>query len=158
MKKIVVVGSVAAIALSLAMLVSASGAVAKGLGGAPRVTTLSGAEEVPPRATEGSGTALITLNVGQGRVCWELSWDSLTGAPRAAHIHRAPQGANGPVVVALSVAATASGSSSDCLEGVDPALVQEIIDYPERFYVNIHTPTHPGGEIRGQLSNIGQSR
>jgi hypothetical protein len=117
--------------------------------GAPRVTTLSGAEEVPPADPDGTGFATIKLNVGPGMVCWEISFEGID-APFAAHIHAAPVGVNGPVVVPLSP--IAGGCTS-----ADPALIQAIIDFPERYYVNVHNASFPGGAIRGQLSNPGQS-
>jgi hypothetical protein len=123
-------------------------------GGAPRATTLSGAEEVPPADPDGTGFASITLNVGQSSVCWELSVSNIAPA-FAAHIHAAPAGVNGPVVVPLSP--PTSGSSSGCAENVDPALIQAIIDRPEQYYVNVHNADFPGGAVRGQLNNRGQS-
>ena len=124
------------------------------MGGAPRVTSLSGAEEVPSADPDGSGFASIRLNVGQQRVCWELSVSDIAPAT-AAHIHAAPAGVNGPVVVPLSP--PTSGFSSGCAEGVNPALIQAIIDHPEQYYVNVHNAEFPGGAIRGQLSSRGQS-
>lgn len=144
------------VVVAFAMSVISAGAVAVALagGGAPRVTTLSGAAEVPPADPDGSGFASITLNVGQKTVCWELSVSGIAPAT-AAHIHAAPAGVNGPVVVPLSP--PTSGSSSGCAETVDPALVQAIIDFPERYYVNVHNAPYPAGAVRGQLSNRGQS-
>ena len=124
-------------------------------GGAPRVTSLSGAEEVPPADPDGSGFAVITLNVGQQRVCWELTVANIAPA-FAAHIHAAPAGVNGGIVVPLSPPTT--GTSSGCALDVDPTLIQAIIDHPELYYVNVHNANFPGGAIRGQLSNRGQSR
>jgi hypothetical protein len=124
-------------------------------GGAPRVTTLSGAEEVPPADPDGTGFATITLNVGQQRVCWDLTVADIAPAT-ASHIHAAPAGVNGGVVVPLSPPTT--GSSSGCAEDVDPTLIQAIIDHPELYYVNVHNAEFPGGAVRGQLSNRGQSR
>ncbi len=138
----------------LASLVVASVALADGGGGAPRVTTLSGLEEVPPADLDGTGFAEITLNVGRGRVCWSLSVSNIAPA-FAAHIHVAPAGVNGPIVVPLSPPTT--GTSSGCRENVDPALIQAIIDFPEQYYVNVHNMPFPGGAVRGQLSNRGQS-
>lgn len=123
-------------------------------GGAPRVTTLSGGEEVPPADPDGSGFAEIRLNVGQRTVCWELTVANIDPA-FAAHIHAAPAGVNGPVVVPLSPPTT--GTSSGCQENVDPALIQAIIDHPELYYVNVHNALFPGGAVRGQLSSRGQS-
>jgi hypothetical protein len=120
-------------------------------GGAPRVAVLTGAAEVPvPGDPDGSGFAEIILNVGQGTVCWSISFDNIE-APVAAHIHVAPEGVPGPVVVPLSPI------SGGCTTA-DPALIQAIIDHPENYYVNVHNPTFPGGAIRGQLSNRGQAK
>jgi hypothetical protein len=119
-------------------------------GGAPRVTTLSGAEEVSGGDPDGSGFASIRLNVGQQRVCWEVSFSDIS-EPFAAHIHNAPAGVNGGVVVPLSP--IEGGCTS-----ADPGLIQAIIDFPELYYVNVHNADFPPGAIRGQLSNIGQSK
>ncbi len=121
-------------------------------GGAKRSTSLSGAEEVPPADPDGTGFALITLNVGQATVCWELTVANIEPAT-AAHIHRAPAGVNGPVVVPLSPPTT--GTSSGCTTA-NPVLIQDIIDNPEQYYVNVHNAQFPGGAVRGQLSNRGQ--
>lgn len=118
--------------------------------GAPRVTTLSGAEEVGGGDLDGSGFASIRLNVGQQSVCWEVSYQDIA-APFAAHIHAAPAGVNGGVVVPLSP--IEGGCTS-----ADPALIQAIIDFPDQYYVNVHNADFPGGAIRGQLSNRGQSK
>jgi hypothetical protein len=123
-------------------------------GGAPRVTTLSGAEEVPPADPDGTGFAAIKLNVGQETVCWKLTVENIAPAT-AAHIHSAVAGVNGPVVVPLSP--PTNGSSSGCATA-DPALIQAIIDHPELYYVNVHNAEFPGGAVRGQLSNRGQSK
>ena len=126
-----------------------TGAALAADGGARRITTLSGAEEVPPADPEGSGFARITLNYGQGRVCWEVSYEGIT-APVAAHIHFAPAGVNGPVVVPLSPI------NFGCA-AVDKALIKAIIQNPARYYVNVHNADFPGGALRGQLSNPGLS-
>jgi hypothetical protein len=109
----------------------------------------AGAAEVPnPGDPDGSGTALITLNQGQGLVCWELTADGIAPAT-AAHIHRGAAGVPGPVVVPLSP--PTSGSSSGC-RSADPALIKEIRQHPENFYVNVHNADFPAGALRGQLS------
>ncbi len=136
----------------VAVLALASAAFAAG--GAPRITSLHGSEEVPgPADPDGSGFASIMLNVGQGMVCWELSVSGIAPAT-AAHIHAAPAGVPGGVVVTLSP--PTSGASSGCRE-VDPVLIQAIIDFPEQYYVNVHNADFPAGALRGQLSNRGQS-
>jgi hypothetical protein len=123
-------------------------------GGAPRVATLSGANEVPAADPDGTGSATITLNVGQATVCWEISVANITLPATASHIHVAPAGVNGPVVVPLSPP-DASGHSSGC-RAADPTLIQAIIDSPAAYYVNVHNTDYPGGAVRGQLTNRGQ--
>ena len=62
-------------------------------------TTMLGSNEVPKGAPKGSGKAVVTLNSGTGKVCWTFS--SLKGISKvnASHIHKAPKGKSGPVVV-----------------------------------------------------------
>lgn len=134
----------------LVLLLAVSVPAAAGGGGAPRVTTLSGAEEAPgPGDPDGSGFASIWLNHGQGTVCWEISFEGIE-EPFAAHIHVAPAGVAGPVVVPLSpIAGGCTTAERD--------LIKAIIQNPEFYYVNVHNADFPGGAIRGQLSNRGQS-
>lgn len=65
-----------------------------------------GSSEVP-EAT-GSGKAVITFNAGTGKVCWTFS--NLKGVSKvnASHIHNAPKGKAGAVVVPLNCCATAT--------------------------------------------------
>lgn len=124
-------------------------------GGAPLETSMSGAEEAPgPGDPDGSGWASIWLNVGQRTVCWEWSVENIDPVT-AAHIHRAPVGSPGPVVVALPP--TDDDSSSGCAEGVDKDLIKDIIQNPEMYYVNVHNAIFGPGAVRGQLSHPGQS-
>lgn len=140
--------------VSLAFLVVPS-AAASDTAGAPRITSLSGAEEAPgPADPDGTGFAMIKLNVGRMRVCWDLTVSDIAPAI-AAHIHIAPAGVPGPIVVPLSP--PTSGSSSGCRDGVDPVLIQAIVDHPDQYYVNVHNTDFPAGAVRGQLSNPGQA-
>jgi hypothetical protein len=134
-------------ALVLACTLLAVLAVPVTANGRPLGATLSGAAEVPAADPDGSGTVDLRLNHGQGRICYTLTVSNIDPAV-AAHIHRAPAGVNGPVVVPL--AAPTTGSSSACVE-VDRDLVKAIIQHPEEYYVNVHNATFPGGAVRGQL-------
>lgn len=132
------------------LLALASTAVAVAdAGGRPLATTLTGAEEVPgPGDPDGTGTASIRLNPGQGEVCFELTVSGIAPAT-AAHIHVGAAGVAGPVVVGLSP--PTSGTSSGCVSA-DPALIKAIIQNPEQYYVNVHNADYPAGAVRGQLS------
>ena len=132
-----------------------AGAASAQIGGSPRSTTMSGAEEVPgPGDADATGQADLRLNQGQERICFDLSWENIDGTVFAAHIHRAPVGVAGPIVVPLFEGTFAGTDSlSDCVH-VDKSLVMDIRKHPSEYYVNIHSlPGFPAGAIRGQLSN-----
>lgn len=118
-------------------------------GGRPLMAVLTGGQEVPrPGDPDGTGTAKIYLNQGQGTISFELSVSNIAPAT-AAHIHRGAAGVAGPVVVGL--AAPTSGSSSGTLS-VSEELIKEIRQNPSAFYVNVHNQQFPSGAVRGQLS------
>jgi hypothetical protein len=118
-------------------------------GGRPLAAVLTGAAEVPgPGDPDGSGTARLTLNQGQGRICYKLTVSGIAPAT-AAHIHIGAAGVAGPVVVTL--AAPTGGSSSSCIT-VDADLIKAIRQHPENYYVNVHNAEFPAGAVRGQLS------
>jgi hypothetical protein len=145
MNKSITLWVVAAAALSI----GSAAAAQKGGGGRPFNVTLTGAAERPgPGDPDGTGTAEIRVNPGQGRVCYTLKVSKIDPAT-AAHIHRAPPTEAGPVVVPLT--APTKGTSSGCAE-VDRALAQEIIRNPSAFYVNVHNEPFKPGAVRGQLS------
>jgi hypothetical protein len=117
-------------------------------GGRPLSATLTGAAEVPgPGDPDGSGSASVRVNVGQGQVCYDLSVAGIAPA-RAAHIHEAPAGAAGGIVVHL--AAPTNGTSSGCAE-VTRELAKDILRNPADYYVNVHNADFPAGALRGQL-------
>lgn len=125
-------------------------------GGRPLSTTLSGAEEVPMGVgdPDGTGTADLTLNAGQEEVCYELTWQNLDGIVQNAHIHEAPAGSNGDIVVSLFLNQffPGTGSASGCDVGdATRAEIRRILNDPSGFYVNIHDTVRPAGAIRGQL-------
>jgi len=113
-------------------------------------TTLTGAAEVPPGDPDGTGTATITFMPGAGQVCWEIQVSGITLPATASHIHEAPAGVAGPVVIPLS-APDANGFSSGCAS-VAREQILEIMRDPEGYYVNVHNVDYPSGALRGQLS------
>jgi hypothetical protein len=120
-------------------------------GGRGFTTTLTGAAEAPgPGDPDGTGTATVTLNVGQREVCWEIHVSGITLPATAAHIHVAPVGVPGPIVVGLG-APDANGNSTGCVSGVDRDLLRAILHDPSAYYVNVHNADFPAGAVRGQL-------
>ena len=131
-------------------LVATAAAAQTDTGGRKLQTSLTGAAEVPgPGDPDGRGTAQITVNAGQSRVCYKLSVSNIAPAT-AAHIHEAPPTAAGPVVVTLG-APNATGMSSGCVT-VTRALALEILKRPADYYVNVHNAAFPAGAVRGQLA------
>ena len=79
----------------------------------------------------------------------------------AAHIHNAPAGTNGPIVFFFDAATAFSGVVSESSlaqqqidhQSIDPVSFEEFLSLltTGNLYVNVHTPTNPGGELRGQI-------
>ncbi|MEV7528402.1 CHRD domain-containing protein [Agrococcus sediminis] len=110
---------------------------------------LNGGQEVPaPNAFGAHGW--FSYEIDGDQLCYTLEVDGLSAPAAAAHIHVAPRNAPGPVVVPLSVESATSFAVEACTTA-DPMLLAAIEANPRDYYVNVHTPTNPSGEIRGQL-------
>ena len=141
MKQLILAG------IGLAALASAATSPADD-GGRKLSTVLSGSVEVPgPGDLDGSGSFVAEVNPGQGSICYRLQAHAIVTAT-GAHIHRAPVGSAGPVVVPLST--PANGSAEACAE-ISRELAMQLIQNPQDFYVNVHNSEFPAGAIRGQL-------
>jgi hypothetical protein len=126
---------------------------------------LTGAEEVPAVMSPGSGAARIT-QVDGNTLRFEVRVANTTGIIFA-HLHKGALGANGGVVVTLIPAQEPSGLSNGVVaEGMIDASkltgalagksITDLVKELEAglIYVNIHTTTNPGGELRGQVSMV----
>lgn len=133
-----------AVLIVLVVLVSAVSAH----GGRPLSAELLGANEVPAGDPDGSGFADVTLNQGQGEVCFAIEVSGI-GTITAAHIHTGAVGVNGPPIVNFNPVVN---GLTNCVSGVDADLIKAIRQNPELYYVNVHTTEFPGGAVRGQLS------
>ena len=115
---------------------------------------LSGANEVCDDETacggEGSGTATIEIDADENEVCYEFELEGVEGV-NAAHIHEGEEGQSGDPVVDLAYSGDDSGAD-DCVDGVDESILEDILEDPAAFYVNVHTEDLPDGAGRGQLS------
>lgn len=108
---------------------------------------LSGAQEVPPVSTPASGTAAVQLNTNTNALTWKVTYSGLSAAPTGGHIHGpAAPGMNAPVLIPFT------GLTAQPVQGQANVTPQQVADLAAgRWYVNLHTPNFPGGEIRGQL-------
>lgn len=127
---------------------------------------LTGDMEVPAVTTTAMGISMFMLSDDMQSMSYSISVENLAD-PFAAHIHWAPEGQNGPVVVTLfpmgEFSAVEGESSGLLVEGTFTAedlscplegmslddLIEGIM--AGTAYVNIHTTAYPDGEIRGQI-------
>ena len=138
--------------------------------------SLSGDNEVPPRATPASGLAVLSYDTADNTYDFAMSVANLTAPASAYHIHGAATTAeNAPVRVGLDAAPFFASSSGGTLlvGGINVAAPAGIPATPASptnaghpamsflemlqgglAYVNVHTPTWPGGEVRGQLMQV----
>lgn len=129
-------------------------AIPAAAGGRPLTAELNGANEVAPGDPDGTGTMHLTLNQGQGEICWDLEVADIQ-SPARAHIHRAVAGVNGPIVVFffdLVIPDPIPVAFDGCVDGFDKGLIKDIRQNPQNYYINVHNAEYPGGAIRGQLS------
>jgi len=99
---------------------------------------------------DGTGTADVIVNVGQQRICWDITVHNIAD-PMRAHIHHAPALQNGAIVVPFFEATNVD--LNDCTTTLlDRDLLKDIIQHPQDYYVNVHNADFPGGAIRGQMS------
>jgi len=143
---------------SAAAVASAALAEPAAEGGRKFTTPMSGAEECNATAcgvgdTDGSATGSITVNVGQQRVCWEFTAVNNIAVPNRGHIHKAPAGTNGAIVVDFfNVAVGTQGPLTGCTTApLSRTLLVDIIEHPSAYYLNLHNADFPAGAIRGQL-------
>ena len=94
-----------------------------------------------------SGLATLTLDAATDSISWSISVAGLTMPLSGAHIHQAPAGVNGGVVIDFS-AALVGGPIVD-------ADVDAVLANPTGYYVNLHNSVRPGGAIRGQIPEPG---
>jgi hypothetical protein len=114
-------------------------------------TTLKGADEVPPNTTTGRGAVAATLDTTTKAFSYKVTYSGLTGTATAAHFHGpAAPGSNAPPVITMTALASP-------ITGTATLTDAQIADLRAgKWYFNVHTVAHPGGEIRGQLKVTAQ--
>jgi hypothetical protein len=142
------------------------------------VTTLSGAAEVPPVVSTGTGLASVTIDTTANTMLVSVSFSGLEGTTTASHIHccttlpdlgSAGVATQTPTFVNLPLGVT-SGSFTELLNltsssSYNPAFVTaeggSVASAEAALlagmaagdsYLNIHTTVFPGGEISGFLA------
>ncbi len=128
---------------------------------------LSGDQEVPPRETLAVGEAIFQLSSDGNELSYKLIVANLDNITMS-HIHVAPAGVNGGIVVwlypvtppALLLPGTTNGILQQGVITKDKLVgalagheLSDLVDLmiAEGTYVNVHTSQFGGGEIRGQI-------
>lgn len=94
----------------------------------------------------GTGSATISFDTVTKQLSWTITWSGLSGTPTLMHFHgpalpnqnagvQVNTGVAGPPVIGASILSAAQ--EADLLAGL--------------WYLNLHTTTFGGGEIRGQV-------
>jgi len=110
--------------------------------------TLDTAQEVPaPTGTSpnAGGTATFTFNGETKTLTYTVTLHDLTGTPVAAHLHQAPAGQSGGVVIPLDASKT-----TDTTAALTDAQMTAL--FGGLLYINFHTVQNPAGEVRGQIT------
>jgi hypothetical protein len=110
---------------------------------------LKGSTEVPPNDTKGTGTVTATFDTSSKKFSWTITYSGLTGPATAAHFHApAVAGTNAPPVIPIPATGLASPIKGDAT-----LTDSQVADLEGgKWYFNVHTSAHPGGEIRGQMA------
>ncbi len=111
---------------------------------------LTGAQCVPPVDTTGSGTAELTYDPATRVVTWNISYTGLSSPTTMAHFHGpAAAGKNAPPVIWLSKQGSPPANPITGSATLTPDQAKQFS--AGEWYVNVHSQSHPAGEIRGQV-------
>lgn len=136
---------------------------------------LVGYEEVPAISTEASGDFRARIDRNRNLLTYELTYENLSSGVLQAHIHFGQPGVNGGIAIFLcsnlgngpagtpACPGPTSGAVSGTVEagdvvgpagqGIAPGEFGEVLDAIRArvTYVNVHSTSFPGGEIRGRI-------
>ncbi len=115
--------------------------------------TFSGAQEVPANTSAATGTVVGSYETQSGLLAIKVGYSGLTANATAAHIHRAPAGVSGPVIINFAPLGFTFGAQSGTFSKIILLNTTQAEDLlAGNLYVNIHNASFPGGEIRAQLN------
>lgn len=118
---------------------------------------MTGAQETPGNPSPATGSLDVYYHKGNKVLNYTFRWSGLTDTIVGIHIHGlAPTGYAAAIVQNILTTKNEAGfpyrgGSYTGTLIVDGAKVKEQDLLNHLYYVNIHTKTYPGGEIRGQI-------
>jgi len=132
--------------------------------------TLSGAQEVPPINTAGTGDFQMTIQ--PGTITFSLTFSGLSSNLAASHLHFAPSKVAGGVMIFLcggggqpacpaatsgtiTGTITAANVTGPTTQGIAPGDLDSALEAvrDSLSYANMHTANFGGGEIRGHVGH-----
>lgn len=137
------------IASAIAATVGLTACSSTAMGTTTAITAkLSGANEVPPVTTAGTGMLDASFNKTTSVLTYTVTYSGLSGPVAAGHFHGpAMAGANAGVALGFS------GSMESPIKGSATLTAAQAADLlAGKWYVNLHTAANKGGEIRGQAT------
>lgn len=138
---------VAAVLLTLGLCLSAHSATPVSSETVDMTASLSPKSEVPPVDSNGTGSVSVKFDKKTSQLSYTITFANLSGPATAAHFHGpAPVGKNAGVAVPIKGAMTSPMSGGVTLNAAQAADLLAGV-----WYLNLHTATHPNGEIRGQV-------
>ena len=120
----------------------------------PVTASLNGGQEVPPVATAGTGSAILSVNFITGAISGAVSFTGLSSVAVSAHIHEGAAGVNGLIIVPLAGGIGLTSGTWIVPAGSVLTAAQLNALQAGGLYVQIHTQLFPAGEIRGRLASL----
>lgn len=114
------------------------------------VVPLSGIDEVPPVTTTATGKADFSYDVNTRNLFYRIEAQGLISVT-GMHIHVGEAGANGQVAINLPV--PSSFPARPAVGTITLSDLGELTLLTNGFYINIHTPANPNGELRGHIAD-----
>jgi hypothetical protein len=169
---------VTAAAVVIALLGVGSYAIAGGGTSNFKGTPMTGYEENNDVSTTGTGSFTAHLANDGESLTYELSYSGLEGNVLQAHVHFGKRALNAGISFFLCTNLNAA-TDDDCpqsgtvtgeidaadvigplAQGIEPGAFGEIVAAMRagHAYANVHTSKWPGGEIRAQINDDGESR
>ena len=165
----------ASVAAAFVLIVACAAMAQEQSGARTARAILNSYQENITLSTTGVGELTLKLNDDTMTIDYVLTYSGLEGgAATAAHIHVGTRHVNGGVAAFLcgggdkppcpATAGTVEGTidPADIIgpagQGLPAGAFEEFVGLIRRgvTYVNVHTPTWPGGEIRGQIQDLDQ--
>lgn len=133
-----------------AIMLSLAGAGVARADSASFKVPLTGAQCVPAVDTSGSGAADLTYDPATRVVTWNITYSGMSSPSTMAHFHGpAKAGQNAPPVIWLSTQGSPPANPMTGSATLTPEQAQQFS--AGEWYINLHTQSHPAGEIRGQV-------